>query len=126
MKFKNGDVFEGEFKNNKANGHGIIKYNSGDIFEGEFKNGKKNGYGKTKLKKGEEVEANYKDGELNGQFKFKLKDGKIFETEYKNGKKIDSKDKICDPNSAIVLEISLDQILQRIKKIEFIKDEIIV
>ena len=45
MKYPNSDIFQGQFKNDKMNGHGVYKYADGAIYEGEFKYGKKNGHG---------------------------------------------------------------------------------
>ena len=39
MKWKKGDIYEGEWKDYKANDLVVIKYNNGDMLEGEFKNG---------------------------------------------------------------------------------------
>lgn len=38
LKFPNGDVYEGQFKNSKRNGYGVYKYTKGDVYEGQFKN----------------------------------------------------------------------------------------
>ena len=43
IKYENGDIYEGEFKNGIKEGKGIYKFNSselkGDVYEGEFKSG---------------------------------------------------------------------------------------
>jgi hypothetical protein len=36
MRFKNGDVFEGEWKNNKKEGKGLYRWKNGDKYEGFF------------------------------------------------------------------------------------------
>jgi hypothetical protein len=36
---KNGDIFEGDWIDNKANGKGILNYKNGNIYEGEVKDG---------------------------------------------------------------------------------------
>ena len=41
----NGNKYEGEFKNDKREGKGIMLYNDGDKYEGEFKDDKKDGKG---------------------------------------------------------------------------------
>lgn len=35
------EIFEGEYKDGKENGHGILKYKNVDIFEDEWENGKR-------------------------------------------------------------------------------------
>ncbi len=41
LRYDNGDVYEGQWKNNQRNGKGIYHYKNGDVFEGEFKDDKK-------------------------------------------------------------------------------------
>ena len=43
MYINNGDIYEGDFKNDERNGKGIIYYNDDDIYEGEVKNGIRDG-----------------------------------------------------------------------------------
>ena len=40
-----GAVYEGEWKDNKRNGHGTYKWSNGDVYEGEWKNNQPNGKG---------------------------------------------------------------------------------
>jgi len=35
--FNDGDIYEGEWENDKANGYGIYLNKEGDIYEGEWK-----------------------------------------------------------------------------------------
>ena len=42
---KNGDRYEGDFKNDKPEGKGIIICKNGDKYEGDFKNGIPDGKG---------------------------------------------------------------------------------
>jgi len=90
--FKNGNVYSGEFINDKYNGYGIfdnsedeIKYEGqwknnfkegqgkelnnkiGSTFIGEFKNDKKNGAGRYIFKNGDEYEGIFTDNQLNGK-----------------------------------------------------------
>ena len=39
--FNNGNVYEGEIKNEKEDGYGIKKYKNGDEYKGYFKEGRK-------------------------------------------------------------------------------------
>ena len=45
VKFKNGDIYDGEWSNRAPNGHGIMTYANGDKYEGNWVNGKKCGKG---------------------------------------------------------------------------------
>ena len=46
IKHPNYKSYEGVFKNNMFDGYGILKYSDGDIYKGNFKENKKNGNGK--------------------------------------------------------------------------------
>ena len=106
MTYKNGDVYEGEWKNGKKHGYGIITYSNGTEYEGEWKNGKMNGQGKlTSLNgtlyqgewendiingkgkltyNGTEYEGEWKNGKRDGQGKMTYKNGDVYEGEWKN------------------------------------------
>jgi hypothetical protein len=55
----NGNIYEGEFKNNKFNGKGIYKFQCGDVYVGSFIDGLKNGKGKFEYYNG-----NFYEGEF--------------------------------------------------------------
>jgi hypothetical protein len=42
IKFRNGDTYQGEWFNEKMQGHGIYTWADGDRFEGDWHNGKIN------------------------------------------------------------------------------------
>jgi hypothetical protein len=56
---KNGDVYNGNFKNGLINGKGTLKTEKGDKYTGYFLNGKKHGMGKLVDKDGNEVANGY-------------------------------------------------------------------
>ena len=43
--YENGNQYEGEYKDDKRNGHGVLTYPDGEQYEGEWKDDKMNGYG---------------------------------------------------------------------------------
>ena len=45
---KNGGIYEGDWKNGKANGFGIYLYSDGSRYEGHWKNHMKHGKGELK------------------------------------------------------------------------------
>ena len=49
-KAKKGDIaecyYEGDFVNDKIDGHGVLQYGDGSIYVGQFKDSKKHGKGK--------------------------------------------------------------------------------
>ena len=45
MKYRNGNVYTGEFdERTRQSGYGTMVYANGDIYEGNWKKGKQNGY----------------------------------------------------------------------------------
>ena len=111
-----GARYEGNFKNDKFNGYGILYYPSGEKqvegnfindlvngqgnyfwengskYVGNFKNGKFNGYGIEYYPSGgKSIEGNFKNEKLNGQVTSYNEDGSIeFQGEYVNGKRIEN------------------------------------
>ena len=45
MAFNNGDVYDGQWKDNKMHGKGKLTYANGDVYEGDWKDDKKHGFG---------------------------------------------------------------------------------
>ena len=64
---KDGDKYEGEFKNELFNGKGTLTFKYGDKYTGIFKNGKFNGQGVLSHKNGSKYSGQFKDGEFNGK-----------------------------------------------------------
>ena len=44
-RYNNGDVYTGEYTDDKRNGKGIMRYKNNEIYEGSWKDGKKEGEG---------------------------------------------------------------------------------
>lgn len=87
LRYKNGDIYEGEFedelKNGKFNGHGGLIKNNGEVYCGEFKDGKMTGKINVKFRNGDSAE--YEDGnKFDSQYRNYSGKGKYT---YKNGNK---------------------------------------
>ena len=80
----NGDVYTGEFEDNKANGKGVYEQASGEWYEGFWSNDKPHGQGKQVLANGSIFEGEFKDGSKNGKGFYKWNDGCIYEGEWEN------------------------------------------
>ena len=59
--FKNGDIYEGDYKNGFREGHGTYKYANGEKFEGDFIKGKAEGFGIVYYKNGYYYKGNWKN-----------------------------------------------------------------
>ena len=44
-RWANGDVYDGEWKDDKKHGKGIRRWADGDVYDGEYKDGKRHGKG---------------------------------------------------------------------------------
>jgi hypothetical protein len=85
-KFGNGDVYEGEFKNNEMSGHGIFRYLNGGIYTGSYKNNEMNGQGTFEYDNGDVYEGGFKDEKHSGHGICKYLNGDVFEGDYENSK----------------------------------------
>jgi hypothetical protein len=59
--FKNGDIYEGGYKNGFREGYGTYKYANGEKFEGDFIKGKADGFGIVYYKNGYYYKGNWKN-----------------------------------------------------------------
>jgi len=82
--FKNGDIYEGEIKNNNADGIGVIYFKNGDRYEGELKDGKSNGIGTYYFYNGGRYEGLFKNGICDGYGTFHFTSGFKYEGYFKN------------------------------------------
>lgn len=51
MKYKNGNEYKGEWKDDKMHGTGLFCWSNGEEYLGEYYNGKKHGFGQYIFKK---------------------------------------------------------------------------
>ena len=85
--YKDGEKYEGEFKDNKANGFGIFYREDGKVYKGEWKNGLAEGIGLISHGGQSEYQGEFKDGYKHGIGIHFYKNFK-YEGEFKNS--------ICD------------------------------
>ena len=82
-----GSEYNGDVKNGKKEGRGILKFKDGTVYEGECKDDNYNGNGILKYFNGRKYEGSFKDGKMDGSGKFTWEDGKTYIGEYVNDKK---------------------------------------
>ena len=79
-------TFNGEFKDDEADGQGTLTTSKGDKFVGEYKDGKRDGKGTYTFASGESYEGEWKDNKFHGQGTKKYKYGDKYIGEWKDGK----------------------------------------
>ena len=84
---KDGSKYVGLYKNGAFDGRGRLILHKGDYYEGEFKQNKANGFGKYVNTKGEIYIGNWKDDRQEGEGELILKDGSRYNGQFKEGKK---------------------------------------
>ena len=82
-----GDIYEGEFKNNIKEGIGTYRWEDGATYRGYFKNNQLNGYGYMIFANGNSYLGEFDDGYLSGWGKFTWEDGKCYIGNYYKNKK---------------------------------------
>lgn len=86
-KYASGEVYDGEFKDDKRHGKGIYKYPSGSVYDGDWNNNKKNGKGTFQYASGDVYDGEWKDGNMHGKGIYKYASGAVYDGEYKYDKK---------------------------------------
>ena len=80
--------YKGDFLNDAMHGFGkIIFLKEGHKYEGQFKNNRIEGWGILYWKNGDRYEGQVKNGKMHGKGKYYYKDGKIYEGIFINGNK---------------------------------------
>ncbi|CAD8120820.1 unnamed protein product [Paramecium sonneborni] len=79
FKHADGDIYDGEWENDKANGYGTYIHADGSKYEGLWKDDKQHGYGTETWVDGSKYEGNYKYGMKNGSGTYYWPDGKIYQ-----------------------------------------------
>ena len=86
MNYNDGNLYKGNFKNDKREGKGILTYTNGDIYDGEWENDIQNGEGIYIFKTGEikSYEGNWRNGHYFGFGKIKFLNGNEIESIFLN------------------------------------------
>jgi hypothetical protein len=71
----NGDVYEGEWKEDVCDGKGVLITANGDKYEGEFRMGVKEGQGRKVWTNGDVYEGSWRGGQQDGHGTFLMGDG---------------------------------------------------
>jgi hypothetical protein len=79
-----GDIYEGEWKNDKMNGQGKFTFTNGDVYDGEWKNGLKSGKGKFTFTNGDVYDGEWKNDKMNGQGLYTSANGHVYKGEWKD------------------------------------------
>lgn len=82
-----GSIYEGQWKDNKANGNGRLIHADGDIYDGHWVADKAEGYGDYKHLDGSRYEGEWLLDKQHGKGKECWNDGSSYEGQYMQGKK---------------------------------------
>lgn len=86
-RYKNSNVYEGDFKDGKAHGAGLFTWNTGETYDGQWEKGLKNGYGVWRGTEGEYYIGEWKDSRTHGKGMYVWSNGDKYEGDWKNGLK---------------------------------------
>ena len=78
--------YEGEMKNGRPDGKGIMIYSNGNIYKGEFKKGRPDGKGIMTYSNGNKYEGEWKKGFRKGKGIYYYLNDNIYDGNWKNGK----------------------------------------
>ena len=84
LTFKNGDIYEGDFRNGKRTGKGIFYWKDGNVYKGDFVNGKRSGKGILRFVDGYVYEGEFLDGKRSGKGVFRFVNGDTYEGDFVN------------------------------------------
>jgi hypothetical protein len=89
--FEDGEIFMGNWKNNKLNEFGRAYYTNGDSYEGYYLNNSRHGQGCYYYQNGNREEAYFKHGKLDGEVTLHTFEGKKRKEIWKDGVKLEQK-----------------------------------
>jgi len=79
MKCKQGSYYDGQWLEDKKEGHGVYRFNTGAVYEGEWHNNLRHGKGVFKLPEGPVFEGEWHLGVQSGACSFKWPNGDLWE-----------------------------------------------
>lgn len=86
MTHVNGDIYQGEWKDGKANGYGVFVDTNGSMYEGEWLNDQQHGYGTESWNYGKiRYTGEFVEGMKSGQGRFEFEGG-FYEGDFVDGK----------------------------------------
>jgi hypothetical protein len=80
-----GNRYEGDFRNDHPNGRGLFIYESGNRYEGEVSNGRRHGKGVYSFASGDRHEGEFRDGKASGRGVYTYANGDRHEGEFRDG-----------------------------------------
>jgi len=83
--FKNGDVYEGAFKNGLKHGKGVLTTRNNRSYEGHWANDKPHGFGINTFPNGKIYTGNFNQGKPTGDGQWTYTDGRIYNGTWVNG-----------------------------------------
>src|SRR3990167_8095605 len=84
-RYSNGDVYQGEWRNNRPHGQGHYQRMNGDDYTGLFHNGRFQGEGVCKYGNGDTYKGNWENGQPSGQGEMRYQNGNRYVGEWKAG-----------------------------------------
>jgi hypothetical protein len=83
---RNGNVYDGEWVDNKIQGRGTFKWGMGNVYDGEWKNDKMHGKGTYTWSNGDVYKGEYENGKEHGSGVLTFADGDVYDGKWKDGK----------------------------------------
>lgn len=123
VKFKNGDVYEGEWAKKAPNGIGIMTYSNGDVYSGAWVEGLRSGKGKMTYKTGEEYNGEWSSNHYGGAGTMVYANGDKFEGFWENGLKI-GRGTMRYANGDVFLGVYQDDLMNGHGKMRFANGDI--
>ncbi|XP_069377256.1 alsin isoform X5 [Paralichthys olivaceus] len=83
-------TYEGRWLAGKPNGRGVLKWPDGRIYTGEFKNGLEDGFGEftapnKALNKNDHYQGHWKDGKMHGLGTYRYASGEVYDGSFQDG-----------------------------------------